>query len=848
MLGAIACFLCLWPAPALAQKAKWYQWFDREIAQRIEITGYRRLGYHNQRVTGDREAYDILEYGGLGNRTFTDTGAISLTGRKVLGLFNFQATILDSRLTDPQAQKFSLNYEKKGLTVDAGDIQGSLLNTNPFASFSKTLRGVSLGYRSGGFQVKAIRSQARGSARTVTLPGNNSVGPYYLQVSQIVNGSESVRVDGVEKTLGRDYIVNYELGSITFLDQIIPPTSSIVVSFEALGFNAREGVVQGAGISYDFGKYGRVGVTAMQQLARGSTGLSQRLEKFQGFGDASRAYILQFEPLDGQPFIVRVDGVEQVLGVDYVFDAATKSIFYFTRFMPFTSNIDVLYTPRPTTTADGDRENLGFDYRIPLGKHGGNGSLLLSQATGRLKSELEPMSGTARGARLDYKTGNLELRGSLRDVPSTYVSVETRGFNRNEKSSDWSATYTPSKMFKYSFGGSNSSIENRLSRSDGTVTFLPARFTLLQGSLTYTPSESATPWTLEHRRTESTFVGRRTRLDATSLSTSKSFGRLDLKLDLQHQGGVGPITSGTEVTEGAIRLDSLRFGLGYNPSNRFTIQARTALSSIRAGDSKGSGSDHAITASYQPAEAWLLTGQYAHSDSGSLATLGAFQSGFGFGYGGNGFSGGVGSDASIGATNMELKSLNLAYNPSERVSLAANISSTRSSGSISSNSSTVGYGLGGTFNLGRGHSVSLSLDSSRTSFVDSPLTSSATNIDLFFQGNPNPRLNYRLGIGILATGGNSEFKQDSQAFEASVTYLLAPRHALNFSIDSGRLRGYYPQDSLSYGLTYQYRIWQSLSLNVSYRVRDIRNIDPSVTSGAYRASGLDLELSFNFGR
>lgn len=841
---------CVWLQPAMAagQKAKWYQWFDKEIAQRVEITGYRRLGYHNQRVSGDREAYDILEYGGLGNRTFTDTGAISLTGRKVLGLFNFQATILDSRLTDPQGQKFSLNYEKKGLAVDAGDIQGSLLNTNPFASFSKTLRGVSVGYRTGGLQAKVIRSQVRGSARTVTLTGNNSVGPYYLQVSQIVNGSESVRVDGVEKTLGKDYIVNYELGSITFLDQIIAPTSSIVVSFEALGFNAREGVVQGAGVSYDFGKFGRIGVTAMQQLARGSTGLSQRLEKFQGFGDPSRAYILQFEPVDGQPFVVRVDGVEQALGVDYVFDAATKSIFYFTRFMPFTSNIDVLYTPRPTSTADGDRENIGIDYRIPLGKSGGNGSLHLSQATGRLKSETNPMVGTARGAKLDYKTGPLELRGSLRDVPSTFVTVETRGFGRNEKSSEWGATYSPKGKLKYTLAGSNSSIENRLTRSDGSVTFLPARFTLLQGSVTYTPSESSTPWTLEHRRTESTFTDRRTRLDATSLSTSRSFGRLDLKMDVQHQAGLGPIASGTEVNEGSIRLDTLRFGVGYNPSSKFNVQARTSLSAIEAGDRKGSGSDHSVTASYQPADAWLVTGQYAYSDSGSLATLGAFQSGFGFGYGGNGFSGGITSDTTIGATNMELKTLNVAYNPSERVSVSANVSSSRSSGSISSNSSTTGYGIGGTFDLGRGHTLSASLDSSRTSFVDSPLTSSATNIDFFLQGNPNPRLSYRLGVGILATGGNSEFKQDSQSVEASVTYLLAPRHALNFSFDTGRLRGYYPQDSTSYSVTYQYRIWQSLSLNVSYRLRDIRNIDPTVTSGAYRANGFDVELSFNFGR
>jgi hypothetical protein len=132
--------------------------------------------------------------------------------------------------------------------------------------------------------------------------------------------------------------------------------------------------------------------------------------------------------------------------------------------------------------------------------------------------------------------------------------------------------------------------------------------------------------------------------------------------------------------------------------------------------------------------------------------------------------------------------------------------------------------------------------------VDSPLTSRATNLDFFLDGNPPGRFSYRFGASLLLTGGNSEFRQNSHSYEGSLTYRLARRQSVSFIANSGRIRGYYPQDSFNYGVTYQYQIWQSLALNLSYRVRDVNNLDPTLTSGAYRSGGFDLELAFNFGR
>jgi hypothetical protein len=362
------------------------QWLNRDVLQRIQITGYRQFGFHSHSVVGDRQAFESLTYYGMGDRRFTDTGNMTFTGRNVFGLFNFDMQLQDSRFRDPQGQRISLNYNQGPWAVDAGDIQGSLLNTNTFASLNKSMKGLSAGFKSGRFAVKALRSDTKGSARTISIQGNNSSGPYYLQTSQIIADSEQVQLDGREMVLGKDYVINYEIGAITFIDRLVAPTSTILVSYEALGFNSAPGLVQGVGASYNMGKFGQIGLTHIEQKSRSGGGLSSRIEQFQGFGAPSTPYFLQFEPLETRPVLIRVDGIVQREFIDYNFDAQNRSIFYFRRFMPATANIEVIYTPRPTASVDGDRRVLGFDYRLPFGKN--NGSYIqYSQATGSLLSD-----------------------------------------------------------------------------------------------------------------------------------------------------------------------------------------------------------------------------------------------------------------------------------------------------------------------------------------------------------------------------------------------------------------------------------------------------------------------------
>lgn len=835
VFGALA---LVWASPASAQV---WGWLRRDVFDRIQLSGYRNLGFHSHKVDGDREAFNSLNYGGQGNRRFTDQGTVDVVGDKVFGLFNFRATITDSRFQDPQQQRFSLDYAKKAWSVNAGDIYGALLNTNPYASVSRSMRGGMAQFSSGGLTLKALRSEARGSARTVSLEGNNSVGPYYLQSNQIVADSEQVLVDGVEQTLGRDYVINYEVGYITFLTKVIAPTSSIVVSYEAFGFNATPGVIQGLGATYRIPKNGGlVGLTLLEQKARGGSSLSTRLEQFQGFGAASTPYFLQFEPLRTRPIAVKVDGVIQVEGVDFYFDAINPVVFYFTRTIPASSNVDVVYTPKPTQTVNGDRRTVGFDYRLPVGRYG---SVHYAQATGELLSEVNPFKGTAKGltASLNYK--GYRLTGGVTDIPDTYVAVETRGFQRNERNTRLQIE-RESGLIRYGAAYTNARIAQRLVDDNGNVTFRPSRTTQLRAHAE-TNVLTGTRWSLEHTRQTAKNSSFDNRLDTTRTSLSRTWSKLSGQFGAEHQSGRGLVGA----TPSNIGINSLFTRLDYVPRDDLSLSSKLSFSNVRSGTNRGSGRDITLSSTYRPSDRLNLQASYLDSDSGALASLSGFSLGNGLGYDGNGFSGGAGNPSfNAGAISQRAFRLAAQSQLSPRLSVDARGYLVRAFGGVTSNSDTTGVGLGVDYDFGNQTRLNLNLDQTNTKFLGTAVRSESSSISAYLDADPSGPWLYRLSTSALISGGGSTFAQNSLYGDASLSYLLTPRQRLTLAGTAGRTTGYLPQEEYQVSLGYTYQIWRNLGLTASYRIRRITSLDPFQTSGQYRSRGLDFELTFDFGR
>lgn len=818
--------------------------FDREVVKRIQIAGYRQLSYHNHTVTGDREAYDSVNYGGLGDQQFTDVGQIRLTGRKVLGILDFDAQLQDSRLLDPQEQRFTLRYNRGPVDLSYGDIQGSLLNTNRWASFSRNLRGAQAAVRTGRFAFRAVRSEPKGDPRTITISGNNSAGPYYLQSSQVTRGSERVLVDDVPQRLGQDYSISYEIGSITF-DRVIPPTSTIVVSYEAFGFNTDRGLIQGGSVSYDFGSVGRLGVTALEQRRRGGSGLSTRTDRFQGFGDASTPYFLSFEPLRDRPIFVRVDGILQIEGVDYVFDPDNPAVFYFRRFMPRERTIEVTYTPRPTTTVDGDRQVVGLDYRLPLGKRG---ELIYAQALGRLTNTPTPRSGLARSLEMRYELGKTSFFGSARSIPQGYVSVQSSTFNRNEVAHDWRIEHRPSTNLTYGVTHSNSGIVQQRVDANGLTQFDRRRFTLARAFARFEPDGGVGQWSVEQRRLASESAGNRTTSDISELAFRRPFGSARVGLSYQRHSGRGPITVDGLTENRGFNLDALSLETTLAERGGLQLRGAASLTQLQSGGAVSSGRQITLDAAYAPNDRFSSRARYAVASSGGAGRIGGLQTGFGFGYDGNGFTSGVGQGTDLAAATGTNLSVGATYALTDRLVADAQLTRARNEGPISSNTDSLGYGFGVVWTPKDWTDFRLDLSRTQTRFVSGGQSSNSSALGFSTVLSPPGRVNYRAGLSLLLTGGNSQFAQDSVAFDAAIGYRLAARHNLLLAYVSGSTTGYYPQDDRDLSLTYQYQIWENLALNVRYRIRDVQNRDPDLVGGAYSSRGFDLELSFNFGR
>ncbi|MER3497037.1 MAG: hypothetical protein C4320_09985, partial [Armatimonadota bacterium] len=699
--------------------------------------------------------------------------------------------------------------------------------------------------------------------------------------------------------LGTDFNLDADLGAITFLEKSVAPTSTIVVTYEAFGLDNRRGGIQGAGASYDMGKFGRVGFSTVRQTSAGATSTNLRRESFQGFGNPATPYYLQFEPLPGT-IQVAVDGIVQVPGVpgsaggDYAFDTTTPTLFYFHRFIPNTQTILVTYRPKVTGTVSGDRSVTGVDYRLPLGSSrpkrtappkdvgpivgyiprgifrwlgGAKTTKALPAGLGLDYSEVGTsylqaytatgsaaggQSGTARGIAGQYDIGGFIFRGAVRDTPVSFVSVEQTGFNRNERATEMSLTKRIGPA-SYRLESTNSLVYAPISTTPG-ANGSAARLTSMAASANFA-SEKGIQWSLQQRRAtaERALTGSADRqlsqLDTTSLTASRRTGRLGLSAGLDRQTGFGPVYEKGVPTTSHVAIESSRLGVDYSLGRGLSLSGRTALSKVSSGEKSGSGTDTSLSLSLAPIGAWSGAISYARSDSGALSTLGGFADSFGAGYGSSGFSGGVNtSPTGYGGSAISSLSMTTNYRAGERLNLSGRMYQQTSSGSVTSNASTRALGFGATYDLRGGNLFSLSLDQSATSFLAAGAErSESSTLSFFLSGAPKGPWSYRFGVNTLASSGGA-FAQSAFGMDAALSHRIDDRQRLSFAASLGRTRGYYPQDDNSFSMLYDYRLFGNVGLVGAYRWRALKNYDNVLTSGAFRSSGFSLELSFDFSR
>jgi hypothetical protein len=299
---------------ALRNALRSWDAFEQELRSRVTISGRKTMGFHLHQVEGDSASFRDQNYYGQGGQRTTDYTDLSIRVDRLFGLLSFDWRWSNSRYRNPFDTRITWSYDSPNLMLEWGDINAMLGGQNQLVSFNRTLKGVMGTAKFGRSSLRYITSETKAAARTITIQGNDSPGPYYLQGSQIVDGSERVQVDGVEKRRGEDYTIDYYAGILQFREgMIIPRTSTIVVTYETYAFNSRPSRLDGWRFETNLGKGINLGMSMLSQKVQGGLGLRTRTQQFYGRGAPSVPYDLDFPPLrdSAHPVTVLVAGVPQ---------------------------------------------------------------------------------------------------------------------------------------------------------------------------------------------------------------------------------------------------------------------------------------------------------------------------------------------------------------------------------------------------------------------------------------------------------------------------------------------------------------------------------------------------------
>ncbi|OYT74196.1 MAG: hypothetical protein CFK49_09625 [Armatimonadetes bacterium JP3_11] len=850
---------------------------QQEVQRTVTISGRKSVGFHLHQVEGDFTAFRDQNYFGQGGQRITDNTEMTIRVNKFLGFISFDWRWTNSRFRNPYDSRITYTYESPNFTLEWGDITASLGSSNPLVGFNRTLKGATAHAQWGNSRMRYIRSETKAAARTIQIQGNDSPGPYYLQGSQIVDGSERVQVDGVEKRRGEDYTIDYFGGILRFRDgTIIPRTSTIVVTYETYAFNSAPSLLEGWRYETNLGRGVNLGLTMLSQRSTARTPLRRRQEQFYGFGAPTVPYDLQFPPLRdaNNPVIITVAGVPQVEGVDYYFDEVLPYRFYFTRFMPQTLIIQVEYTPRPdpSSTIGGDREVMGIDFTLPLGRVGNivwNAARSTAQAQG---SNLEAIAHTATGK---FEFGRLSLSATYRNIPAEFIGIESVGFRRNERGYQTDLNYRLSPISNFQMNLTRLRVA---SLNPFSSTFA-ASFTdtdIQSYTYTHTP-QNGFQFTL-NRNTNTTRTGNgRNAQSRDSLSLARTWKNLNFSLGYEQSNSdaFSSLGGGARLN---YRIRSWRTQLEWTVNTQLTLRSSAARSDIAqasgATNTHTRSLDYSVDVSWRPSANLSVNYRWRDSDSGALnlndTRLRTRQHGkplppttnfptnpWGVGYDGNGFSSGAPmfSGYTYYGVRGKGQDLTVQWTPLNTLSVDVQWSQNRSLGDFQTNSAQESLTVGASFMPFEWLALSASWSKQQVQFLTATGNSSNEFLTVGADIGPLHRWTINLNFYLMKTrsafgegfqGGLGNFAQEPIGLSARITYDLGSKQNLFAEFQRTHLRGYLPSRDTLFNIGYEYRITRNWAFVLSYRFREQLNLDPQYSQYSYRARSLDASMNWMF--
>ena len=430
----------------------WWSRMEQKTGTRVKASGHQTLSFRYDSVSGSANSYQDSQYNGQGsNGIYNDTQLdVDATFFNAL---HYHTQISNSPYRNANDNHVKLDYNTKKVRVEWGDFNPSVTG-NSLVDFNRSLHGIQMTNRwTSGLKSTLLYSQTRAETRTIVVNGNGSTGPYYVYAGQIVDGSAHVRVDSKDMVQGadRDYTLDLYTGQLNFTHgNVILPSSTIAVSFEALDYSNSKGTIYGARTEFIPNHSAVFGLTYLTQTSAANGSAQLRSEPKHGTLNAPFLYSTDL-PIDLAKIaglVISVGG-RQLSPAEYTIDRSTITTNRIQLFsaIPYETIVQIQYYPYDPNPTPGNRNIMGLDGRFSLGKLG---NVSLESAFSGLTLSGKNVSGQALqmvASLTPWK--NFHTRLAVKDVNPSFSSIQSPGFNRNEKSITLDTDFQASKQLDF---------------------------------------------------------------------------------------------------------------------------------------------------------------------------------------------------------------------------------------------------------------------------------------------------------------------------------------------------------------------------------------------------------------
>ncbi len=195
---------------------------------KFDLKGYRYYMYRTYDNSGNEQ--NFLSYNGLLTRGSKIEQGTDLTITTTYG----ENVKLTGNLFELPLQERSLKFE-----LNAGQYRSLFgefpaeLRSGTLATLNKKISGAQAQYTTKKVQVDWLISQSKSTPKTISFSGDNTHGPFSLNAFQILENSETVKINGQTVSSG-GYVMDYYSGQITFCSEKDPTQCTEIKSSDTV--------------------------------------------------------------------------------------------------------------------------------------------------------------------------------------------------------------------------------------------------------------------------------------------------------------------------------------------------------------------------------------------------------------------------------------------------------------------------------------------------------------------------------------------------------------------------------------------------------------------------------------